>query len=1756
MGLLIFVLKVLFMLGAVTIAFLPLLIDYVSFRKDVKKGISYKRFRLVIYTLVYTVAVTLALYFFKEIWAWLSGLSFVAWLANKISVSSRLLYFVDVLVALLINLAIGAIFLALGKLVRIKLKDKDVVTPKEDGEYNWRQRAERAVIKFFYKETWFLVANILKWFNLLLSLGYAAVFLAFLSPAVFSASWIPYDFALSVFNAGYIYPCISLLVLWQVYYFLAGIQRLDEECPEFFEEEAASLVDDAVDIAKIDKACQKNFRKYFGGSINETKETAEPSITEHDEFSLLVGQSISNDSRTSGALQETYLSCADALFAEKSSLLLNGSFFSSFSMYFFRYISFVAARGDNIVIVCKDEEQIEAAYEYVNQGLSKLVSLYCEEFKDGCIDFDHPVWRIVKVYDNKATSDTAAIDDASILITTLNFLCSSDFEKGHESFFHLLNTVIFIDSLIAVNKFSYQLAMLNTRLMHIVERNAKAAQNSMENPNFDVRYMSHQIRYICFDDTRTSGMDKVLKNLLSVDIQSLDCMSYNSSSKIRCYTLDVTNSADISLRDVQFVPTDEQIGPIMNMAILCLAKGAKSISFFSEGVIPYSGIMETITSHTGQISITVDEENIRINKYHYDSNEYSVVIAVDAHNNLPAAVRRYASMVSGSNTLIMILSRPYMLRDFYSDNLASLWKSSQILRIPVEEGSKRDIARKILVRANAGGISEDDIYRFAMGAEAFAEDARNRNLNNLLRSVAEQFGLFGMTDSALLDYFEFSTRKGFSANGKYVCENIVLLRQHGELYDVINGKDALIMIIGENKYSLSISKARASHNFIEGQNLLFSGDVYNIYKIDAANGVIYAKLATGGKNNVPYEYIQDREYRLDFSKKPLEYLAPVRHLRLGGKATKEGVYEAYISNYRVPAEVITRGYYAIDPYSFDRSSADMTYYSIADAGNDFLAKRTYRRYGGFANPTYDTSSNGNSDSLYVKNKGISVLSLKLVCDSGFDVGRVSALATVMLNELLRSMFPSVSDAIVVCPVYADGHTADHEYARTLSKMPKVSFVESDLSESSSRNENHDGGKTRDIEFVIIEDSVCDLGVISGLLASGDDILNTVFAPIVEYLEWYIDKRSRGFDGKKQYLHFGLDKEPECFDFDSLLRIGKAVSNPGNKLEIVDLEPFVEYETCTFCGRRIPKTERSAKFSDGRVMCAECASNLVGNDKKLLRNYLIQARTFLETVYGIKLDREYEVCFDSTLKITNALKKNKNIKRRGSDGPFASYVDTKRKELHVEYDLPGVNLCELLVRELTHLWQINNLPDLAEDLAEGHIALVSVQYLRYVNKNDIAKLRAAHYESNNGVSGLGYRKLSKALVDNPRYQNNPFKYLLEATGGTFEDNRKQTIQEIEDGEYGLPYTPTSPDRCSVEKARHFYYDRIDVSLQRAYDILCEAIEAHREQVTLDDAVTRLDTVVQAIEYDRPDLFYFKGYSYCGNVINLVYHISKSEAESMIKQIEESASKYIEGIDDSMSAYDVALRLHVKMINSVDYDSLALEVEERNSQNGIQREGIDRLRTVCGVLLDRKAVCAGYAKAMQYLLQKCGVESGYIVGAMREENGNLSQTEYHAWNILKMDGDYYLLDTTWDDGSNTDVQKVFTLDYGFDYFGVTTEEMLRSRDANWCPVAIPQCTATRCNYYYHNGCVLDSYDLDKIIVIVETAAKNGSEYCKFKCTSQSVRDEICQRLLEGGEDWKKVLKAAAKQNKSISPNGFSYTKARYIWTIKLIFSKEQK
>ena len=127
----------------------------------------------------------------------------------------------------------------------------------------------------------------------------------------------------------------------------------------------------------------------------------------------------------------------------------------------------------------------------------------------------------------------------------------------------------------------------------------------------------------------------------------------------------------------------------------------------------------------------------------------------------------------------------------------------------------------------------------------------------------------------------------------------------------------------------------------------------------------------------------------------------------------------------------------------------------------------------------------------------------------------------------------------------------------------------------------------------------------------------------------------------------------------------------------------------------------------------------------------------------------------------------------------------------------------------------------------------------------------------------------------------------------------------------------------------------------------------------------------------------------------YIYTKEEYEEMLDECETAADKMLAGIEDDPNLGDVEklLVLHDRIAVDCEYDY-------ENYLNGSLSQ---MSHTLYGALVNKFAVCQGYALAYSYLLDRLGIENYYCE----------SNALYHAWNIVYINGEPYHIDLTHDD-----------------------------------------------------------------------------------------------------------------------------------------------
>jgi hypothetical protein len=264
------------------------------------------------------------------------------------------------------------------------------------------------------------------------------------------------------------------------------------------------------------------------------------------------------------------------------------------------------------------------------------------------------------------------------------------------------------------------------------------------------------------------------------------------------------------------------------------------------------------------------------------------------------------------------------------------------------------------------------------------------------------------------------------------------------------------------------------------------------------------------------------------------------------------------------------------------------------------------------------------------------------------------------------------------------------------------------------------------------------------------------------------------------------------------------------------------------------------------------------------------------------------------------------------------------------------------------------------------------------------------------------------------------------------------------------------------------------------------------------------VKEAVLSDHPEAFWVTGdYNignnfHDGNYITMYSMYSYDEIVSALEKIDDSMGQILSKIPDGADELECELIIHDALVDDISYDSEAA-AEENDTAEAFG---------IYGALVGKKAVCTGYARAAKLLLNRVGIESRLVTG--------MSKNSGHMWNQVKINGQWYNLDVTWDD-SVTDDGVLYSR---YCYFNITDEQLAVNHEtgknfsemiceyteentyatAELYNFDLEECTATDANYYMMNAVYISAMDNSSISLITEKikeASKTQEEiiYLRF-------------------------------------------------------------
>lgn len=230
---------------------------------------------------------------------------------------------------------------------------------------------------------------------------------------------------------------------------------------------------------------------------------------------------------------------------------------------------------------------------------------------------------------------------------------------------------------------------------------------------------------------------------------------------------------------------------------------------------------------------------------------------------------------------------------------------------------------------------------------------------------------------------------------------------------------------------------------------------------------------------------------------------------------------------------------------------------------------------------------------------------------------------------------------------------------------------------------------------------------------------------------------------------------------------------------------------------------------------------------------------------------------------------------------------------------------------------------------------------------------------------------------------------------------------------------------------YYFSQLDHPDKKAYRTIAADLEKMKKDI--DIYCIDMDHLKQIISYianDRPDLFYVDFHSLLFYQMGaslrwqVHYYYSPFETAWRRKAIEKTLCQLLASKPDVLRLPDISkcIWIHNTLFRQVSYNTQA-------SQNP---ESSFEAYTAWGALQEHTAVCAGISNAAVLLGDRIGLKMALITGeGMMDKPG---QYDYHAWNLVYIDGVPAHMDITWDSNLSQSLRK-----YRYDYFCISDADI---------------------------------------------------------------------------------------------------------------------
>lgn len=289
-------------------------------------------------------------------------------------------------------------------------------------------------------------------------------------------------------------------------------------------------------------------------------------------------------------------------------------------------------------------------------------------------------------------------------------------------------------------------------------------------------------------------------------------------------------------------------------------------------------------------------------------------------------------------------------------------------------------------------------------------------------------------------------------------------------------------------------------------------------------------------------------------------------------------------------------------------------------------------------------------------------------------------------------------------------------------------------------------------------------------------------------------------------------------------------------------------------------------------------------------------------------------------------------------------------------------------------------------------------LKYISDTRIELLAGRQYVFNIALKANGKAELLTDVAINTAWDGTPLTINVD---GSDVETDQMPGSELE----------------GIDKTIYYHRSLLSEQGKKLYDIMVTSAMKFEAQASLElhtytipehinVTTEEFATIREIILDDQPIMFQCQavmaGSSYGGIIrsYRLRYSRSRTIYERQYRQTLLGADRVMGAMPSGLSEYERVRYVHDHFLDLVSY--------------GMSKSDY---ANIFGALGNFLVVCEGYANGLQYLLYRAGIQAIYISG--RVDMGNGVKDALHAWCIVRIDGQYYQIDPTWNDPSRPGV-----------------------------------------------------------------------------------------------------------------------------------------